>query len=51
MPVQKCREFYGVDTCDKRHPKSWIAESFPLYAFEEGFTEEVGSLPAGRALK
>ena len=48
IPVQNCREVYGVHTCDKRHPKSWIAENFPLYTFEKGFTEEVSSLVAER---
>jgi len=38
--VENCREVYGVHTCDKRHPKSWIAENFPLYTFNKGFTEE-----------
>ena len=44
VPVQNCRETSGVHICDKRHPKSWIAENFPLYTFEEGFTEEAGFL-------
>jgi hypothetical protein len=48
MPVQNCREEYGVHTCDKRHPKSWIAENFPLYTFNKEFTEEVSSPPTGR---
>jgi hypothetical protein len=43
VSVQNCREVYGVHTCDKRHPKSWIAENFPSYTFEKGFTEEVRS--------
>jgi len=38
--AENCRETYGVHTCDKRHPKSWIAENFPLYTFNKGFTEE-----------
>ena len=43
--MQHCREAYGVHTCDKRHPKTWIAEQFPLYTFQEGFTEQVIFLP------
>jgi len=38
--AEDCREVYGVHTCDKCHPKSWIAEHFPLYTFDKGFTEE-----------
>lgn len=38
--AENCREVYGVHTCDKRHPKSWIAENFPLFTFDRGFTEE-----------
>ncbi|KAF9779230.1 phosphoglycerate mutase [Thelephora terrestris] len=38
--AENCREVYGVHTCDKRHPKSWIAQSFPSFTFERGFTEE-----------
>lgn len=38
--AENCREVYGVHTCDKRHPKSWIAENFPSWTFNKGFTEE-----------
>ncbi|KAF9646505.1 phosphoglycerate mutase-like protein [Thelephora ganbajun] len=38
--AENCRETYGVHTCDKRHSESWIAENFPLYTFNKGFTEE-----------
>jgi broad specificity phosphatase PhoE len=38
--AENCREVYGVHTCDKRHPKSWIAERCPSFVFDEGFTEE-----------
>jgi len=38
--AENCRETYGVHTCDKRHPKSWIAENFPSFTFSEPFTEE-----------
>jgi len=38
--AENCRETYGVHTCDKRRTKSWIADNFPLYTFNEGFTEE-----------
>jgi len=48
IPVQNCREKYGVHTCDKRHPKSWIAENLPLYTFDEGLTEEASSPLTGR---
>ena len=48
VPVQNCRETFGVHNCDKRHPKSWVVEKFPLYTFEKGFTEEVSFLAAGR---
>jgi len=37
---ENCREVYGGPTWDKRRPKSWIAEQFPLYTFNKGFTEE-----------
>ena len=33
-----------MHTCDKRHPKSWIAERCPSFAFDEGFTEEASFL-------
>ena len=33
-----------MHTCDKRHPKSWIANSFPSFTFDKGFTEEVSGL-------
>jgi broad specificity phosphatase PhoE len=33
------RERLGVHTCDRRHPRAWIAENFQEFAFEEGFVE------------
>ncbi|KAF9779231.1 phosphoglycerate mutase, partial [Thelephora terrestris] len=38
--AENCREVCGGDTCDKRRPKSWIAENFPLFEFNSGFSEE-----------
>jgi len=38
--AEDCREINGEHACNKRNPKSWIAENFPLYTFEKGFTEE-----------
>jgi len=38
--AENCREVYGVHTCDKRHPKSWIAQKYPSFTFNKGFTEE-----------
>jgi len=40
LVAENCREVYGAHTCDKRHPKSWISEQYPLYTFNEGFTEQ-----------
>lgn len=34
------REHFTMHTCDMRRPRSWIAENWPEYAIEEGFTEE-----------
>ncbi|KAL2849245.1 histidine phosphatase superfamily [Aspergillus pseudoustus] len=34
------RETLGLHTCDARSPKSAIAKAYPLYTFEEGFSEE-----------
>ncbi|CEL02939.1 hypothetical protein ASPCAL04101 [Aspergillus calidoustus] len=41
-PVVKelLRETLGLHTCDARSPKSAIAKAYPLYIFEEGFSEE-----------
>ena len=36
---QNCREQIGVNTCNKRRTKSYIAASFPHFIFEDGFTE------------
>jgi broad specificity phosphatase PhoE len=38
--VERFRETLGVHTCDRRHPKSWIAAHAPSFAIENGFTEE-----------
>lgn len=38
--VEMIRERLGVHTCDRRHPRSWIAENFPAFKIEEGFSEE-----------
>jgi len=38
--VEEMREMIGTHTCDKRSPKRIIAERFPTFSFEEGFTEE-----------
>jgi broad specificity phosphatase PhoE len=38
--LEGLRETIGVHTCDKRNPKSWIAEREPTWKFEKGFTEE-----------
>ncbi|KAF1950902.1 phosphoglycerate mutase-like protein [Byssothecium circinans] len=42
QPIVKenLRERLGVHTCDKRGTKSYIADAFPKFAFEAGFTEE-----------
>lgn len=37
---QNIREKNCVSTCDKRRQRSEIANDFPDYPFEEGFTEE-----------
>lgn len=29
-----------MQTCDKRHPKSWLQERFPAFVFEQGFEEK-----------
>lgn len=37
------RERLGIHTCDRRSPKSWIEENFPVgevFSFEDGFQEE-----------
>jgi broad specificity phosphatase PhoE len=34
------REAIGVHTCDRRESKTWIAENFPGWPFEHGFTED-----------
>ncbi|KAK0705939.1 histidine phosphatase superfamily [Lasiosphaeria miniovina] len=33
------RERLGVHTCDRRRSRTWIAENYPLFAFEDGFAE------------
>ncbi len=37
---QNCREEYGIHTCDKRHPLSWIQLNYPQFLVEEGFSEQ-----------
>lgn len=34
------REAIGVHTCDRRSNKTWIAENYPTYRFEEDFVED-----------
>lgn len=34
------REAIGVHTCDRRRSKSYIAEQFPGFVFEDGFAED-----------
>lgn len=43
-PVVKelLRERLGVHTCDRRRSRTWIRETHPVFAFEEGFAEEDG---------
>ncbi|OJJ48743.1 hypothetical protein ASPZODRAFT_62658 [Penicilliopsis zonata CBS 506.65] len=36
---ENIRETIGLHTCDKRSTKAEIAAEYPLYTFEEGFTE------------
>lgn len=38
--LEGLRETIGVHTCDKRHPKTWIAAREPTWKFEKGFAEE-----------
>jgi broad specificity phosphatase PhoE len=38
--LEGLRETNGVHTCDKRRPKTWIAERTSRLVFERGFTEE-----------
>jgi len=38
--IENTREKNGVSTCDKRRKMSEIANDFPDYVFEKGFTEE-----------
>ncbi|KAJ9110182.1 hypothetical protein QFC20_003034 [Naganishia adeliensis] len=38
--VEGVREIYGEHTCDMRRSKSYLAERFPDYDFEPGFSEE-----------
>ncbi|KAL4081441.1 hypothetical protein V8B97DRAFT_26584 [Scleroderma yunnanense] len=38
--MENIREEIGVHTCDKRRTRTYIQETFPEYAIEEGFTEE-----------
>ncbi|RSL97033.1 hypothetical protein CEP52_011151 [Fusarium oligoseptatum] len=36
------RERITMHTCDFRRPRTWIAEKYPNYKIEEGFTEDDG---------
>jgi hypothetical protein len=36
---QNCREQIGVNTCNKRRTRTFIATSYPHFVFEDGFTE------------
>ncbi|KZO96795.1 phosphoglycerate mutase [Calocera viscosa TUFC12733] len=38
--IEEIREMIGMHTCDKRSPKTTIAERFPTFFIEEEFTEE-----------
>ncbi len=38
--LKNCREQYGVHTCDKRRPASYIASTFPDVVLENGFAED-----------
>jgi len=38
--VENLREIMGVSTCDKRETKTYIAQVYPGFDFEEGFAEE-----------
>ncbi|KAK0477032.1 histidine phosphatase superfamily [Armillaria novae-zelandiae] len=40
MVLENCREEYGVHTCDKRHPLSWIQFNYPQLLVEDGFSEQ-----------
>ncbi|KAM5353829.1 hypothetical protein ACJ41O_000479 [Fusarium nematophilum] len=42
------RERITLHTCDFRRPRRWIAQSYPDYVIEEGFTEEDGFAKEGR---
>ncbi|KAF8244468.1 phosphoglycerate mutase-like protein [Wilcoxina mikolae CBS 423.85] len=37
---EKLRETLGVHTCDRRSSRSHIAETYPNFSIEDGFTEE-----------
>jgi len=37
--LENLREMIGMHTCDKRSPRSVIAERFPEFIIEDGFTE------------
>ncbi|KAF1945325.1 phosphoglycerate mutase-like protein [Clathrospora elynae] len=37
---EKLRERLGVHTCDQRSSKTWIANTYPNFEIEDGFTEE-----------
>ncbi|KAJ7838599.1 histidine phosphatase superfamily [Mycena olivaceomarginata] len=38
--VENCREEYGVHRCDQRSTRSYIADTFPQFDIEDGFTEK-----------
>jgi len=38
--IENLREIIGVSTCDKRETKTYIAQAYPGFDFEEGFAEE-----------
>jgi len=37
--VENCREENGVETCNKRRTRTYIATTFPHFTIEDGFTE------------
>ncbi|KAG7443233.1 phosphoglycerate mutase-like protein [Guyanagaster necrorhizus] len=40
LVLENCREEYGIHTCDKRHPRSWIQLHYPQFLVEDGFSEQ-----------
>ncbi|BGP52917.1 putative phosphoglycerate mutase pmu1 [Rhodotorula sphaerocarpa] len=38
--METIRETIGVHTCDKRHSKTWLAQEYSGFSFEDSFAEE-----------